>query len=380
MYVHRLGVKRCEKPRNCRIVFVSLPIATCLLKVTREVSEQISQADRLMLDTIRHLQDRPDQLTSEVIASFTGIQEGVVRGQLARLVMQNILSKEGTRISLIASVRTEGDRVVCQKTEIEPVTVLGNPPTPLLGNEINEEVLQDLKCFEPLSKELPGRLILNPDLLERWRQKHWGELTVSLSCHGEEKLRLGYYVVSGEIRQEGVHLRLYDAERPVPLDLPADHPWLASVLEQVIMVEDTCPAKLDEYGKWDCDASRLVCDSDDWIKWSELGGGIHSVVRLQDISTGLTIETPVTVLPAGKASAGLMVREALLNELWHEEGPVDHSVVTRCCQSLKKEPPWDGIAFDTPSLEELQSLAWERDWWPLAYRLAAKEDGLWPSA
>jgi len=361
------------------IVACIVPIVACSFMVTREEEERLSQSDLLFLDTVIYLGTESDAVSVDDLAKFTGLDAIVLEGQVADLIRRRVLDNEnGTLLPGQGLVRNE-KRLIRQSTTTEKVLLLGDPPWPLRGGQLPLGVFERIGSMRaPADSNHGDRFGVTPGSLEEWRAECWGKETVNLELDPYENIISRRFVARGEQVKEGLKLHLTDGEGVFAFCLPRDHPMARELTAKIDRSLDAVPQALAQFGTVDLEKRRLHCDLKQWRSWQENGGSIHNMCILQHPESGLHVGLPISCVPADEACMSEMFIELLLAALSVYRGQLQQADLDRKIRELKKTPPWSSAKFKTPAMGELMVHAWEQQFWPLAYALAAEEDGLCP--
>lgn len=348
-----------------RIASAVVPAATAELTVTREEVRELSPARVLLLETVRLLEQEGGRAKVTDLANFSGIcDEALMAGILVPLADQGLVLIDGECVRQNPALTIDGDQARIVVEREEQVCVIGSPPVP--GYGIDHQRLKKLRAFDADIATVP----VGEAVLEDWRAEFWDARTHRLQLR--EPLQPRLYVLEGSATGDGV-LELRDEKHNVRVNLPAEHPFLRQLLAEVRPILDAAPALLTQFGTWDAEQSELSCTGEQWRRWCAAQGSDFSEVILRG-----NIDVAIAVLcrPADTEAARAMLLENVVEELDANYGPCTDERVKFLTDRQRQSHLLRGHDLPTPTLTEVESVAWDSGRWELAYRIAGTADGL----
>lgn len=353
-----------NRHRGWRIASAVVPAAVADLTVTREETRELSLARILLLETVRLLDQENGRASLCDLATFSGIgDEALMAGILVPLAEQDLVIVEGECVRQNPGLTIEGEeaRIVVEREE--QVCVFGSPLIPAHG--MDRTRFRQLRAFD---SDGPS-IALDDATLETWRAGFWDARTQRLRLNEPLKPRL-YVLESAEHAETEFVLR--DERQRLRVSLSSEHPFAQQLHEQARAILDSVSALLSPYGSWD-HAGELRCNGEQWRRWRGVDGHETSEVILRG---AIDVAVSVRCRPADGEAARAMLLENVLAELDAKTRPCTTELVEEVTARQRKSPLLRDFEIATPTLQEVESAAWDSGRWELAYRIVAPADGL----
>jgi hypothetical protein len=370
---------RANCPKKWRLANALIPAEVAEIDVTVEKLSTLRPLVSLFLRTIQLLEYDNGAATLDELAAFTGLESEAIEVIVLRMVDEKFVLFDSLNrvVRQDPELQIENNQVRTITEETIQVCLIGRNPFPV--PDLNPQHLLRSKAI-PIDEKIASKFELNvegwksigDDALNSWRPYLANGANIQKISLVSTPRPKGY-LLSGTHDSDRSYI-LLDNRSKARVEFGEQHPFVIELRELATLILDSAKFLMSRFGAWNEKDYELRSNIYQWRAWVKEGGSSFSEVRIS--GGGIQIAIPVRSLPSDSATAQELFFDHLLERLENTTGPISESQVEKEYKKMRDHPDFRDYAVMTPTLAEIESAAWNRKNWPLAYQIGGAKDGL----